>query len=154
MIYKELLAKELDQKSEGFRKFASNQTQDLGAYLDKFAQFCRKSHAEISFALQKTENYGAMPAEEFESSENFAFLFGQSWQNHEQARRWAFEVLQKRTTFAADGSQLFLEREISLPVGAIQIGWFENPHDETKSYRKNAEFRVLAPEDLMMPEEP
>ena len=154
MLYKELLTEELNQKSEGFRKFALDQTQDLSAYLDKLTRFCQKSYTEIVLVLQRTENYGAMPADEFESSEDFTFLFDQNWQNHEEARQWAFEILQKRTTFAADGSQLFFEREVSLPVGAIQIGWFENPHDETKGYKKNAEFRVLAPEDLMLPDEP
>jgi hypothetical protein len=154
MLYKELLTEELNQKSEGFRRFAVDKAEDLGAYLEKFALFCRKSYAEIAFVLQKTENYGAHPAEEFDAAEDFTFAFGEAWTNHEDARRWAFGVLQKRTTFAADGSQLFFEREVSLPVGAIQIGWFENPHDETKPYRKNAEFRVLAPEDLMLPDEP
>lgn len=154
MIYKELLTKELDEKSEGFKKFAFEKAQDLNAYLEKFASFCVKSHAEIVSVLEKSENYGAFPADEFTSAENFTFEFGQKWNNHEEARGWAFEILAKRTTFAADGSQLFFEREVSLPIGAIQIGWFENPHDETKSYRKNAEFRVLTPEDLMRPDEP
>ena len=154
MIYRELLTNELNQKREGFMKFASDKAQDLGAYLDKFARFCEKSQAEIAFVLQNTENYGACPAEEFDDCEKFSFPFGESWSNHEEARNWAFQILQKRTTFAADGSQLFFEREVSLPVAAIQIGWFENPHDENKSYKKNAEFRVLAPEDLMLPDEP
>ena len=154
MLYKELLTAELNQKSEGFRKFALEQTEDLSAYLDKLTRLCQKSHAEIVEVLQKTENYGACPADEFEASEKFSYLFNQNWKNHEEARRWAFEILQKRTTFAADGSQLFFEREVSLPVAAIQIGWFENPHCETQSYKKNAEFRVLAPEDLMLPDEP
>ncbi len=154
MIYRELLTNELNQKREGFIKFASDKAQDLGAYLDKFARISEKSHAEITSVLQKTENYGAFPAKEFDDCENFSFPFAESWQNHEEARNWAFKILQKRTTFAADGSQLFFEREVSLPVAAIQIGWFENPHDETKGYTKNAEFRVLAPEDLMLPDEP
>lgn len=154
MLYKELLTAELNQKSEGFRKFAFEQTQDLGAYLDKFSRFCQTIYSEIVAVLEKNENYGAFPSKEFESSEKFSHLFNQNWRNHEEARRWAHSILQKRTTFAADGSQLFLEREVSLPVAAIQIGWFENPHCETQSYKKNAEFRVLAPEDLMLPDEP
>lgn len=154
MLYRELLTDELRQKSEGFRRFASDKAQDLSAYLEKLARFGQKTCVEITEVLREKSNCGAIPADEFDAAENFSFSFGQNWSNHEEARAWAFEILKKRTTFAADGSQLFLEREISLPVGAIQIGWFENPHCETKSYKKNAEFTVLTPEDLMLPDEP
>lgn len=154
MLYRELLTDELKQKSEGFRRFASDKAQDLSAYLEKLARFGQKTYAEITEVFREKSNCGAIPADEFDAAENFSFRFGQNWLNHEEARAWAFEILKKRTTFAADGSQLFLEREISLPVGAIQIGWFENPHDETKGYKKNAEFSVLTPADLMLPDEP
>jgi hypothetical protein len=154
MLYRELLTEELRQKSEGFRRFASDKAHDLGVYLEKLALLSQKTCAEIREILCKKTNCGAIPADEFDKAENFSLPFGQNWTNHEEARRWAFETLRKRTTFAADGSQLFLEREFSLPIGAIQIGWFENPHDETKSYRKNAEFSVLTPADLMLPDEP
>lgn len=154
MLYRELLTDELRQKSKDFRQFASDQARDLNFYFEKFALFSQKSYAEVTEKLRPKLNCGAIPADELEKAENFSFLFGQKWTNHEEARRWASEILQKRTTFAADGSQLFLARELSLPVGAIQIGWFENPHDETKNYQKNAEFRVLAPADFMLPEEP
>jgi hypothetical protein len=61
--------------------------------------------------------------------------------------------LQNRTTFAADGSQLFSERDVSLPVGAIQIGWFENPHDAARRYEKSAHFEILSPEVLLQEQE-
>ena len=35
---------------------------------------------------------------------------------------------EQRVTFAADGSQLLPGRELSLPVAAVQVAWFENPH--------------------------
>ncbi len=77
-----------------------------------------------------------------------------SWANHEEARGWANSILQNRTTFAADGSQLYAEKETSLPVAAIQIGWFENPHNAEQSYEKNAKFFVLSPEKLLSQDEP
>lgn len=96
----------------------------------------------------------AIPSEEFEPAQRFSISFNQAWNNHEEARRWAFEILQNRTTFAADGSQLFAEREVSLPVAAIQIGWFENPHNEGIGYEKQAHFFVLPPNELLSQDEP
>lgn len=154
MLYRELLSSELDKQREDFGRFARAQAQDLNDYLEKLARLCEKSGAEINSQLQGRENVGAIPSKEMDAAKNFLFSFEQSWRNHEEARAWAAEILQNRTTFAADGSQLFAESEVSMPVGAIQIGWFENPHDDTLKYEKNAYFRILAPDKLLAPEEP
>jgi len=154
MLYRELLTKELNQKSEDFKRFALDQSKDLNEYLEKLSRFCHTPYAEIFALLEGAENCGAIPSEEFEKARQFSISFNQSWQNHEEARRWAFEILQNRTTFAADGSQLFAEREVSLPVAAIQIGWFENPHNEGLGYEKQAHFFVLPPNELLSQDEP
>jgi hypothetical protein len=149
MLYRELLTNELNQRSEGFKSFADEQARDLSEYSEKLSCLCRKSHAEIASLFERAENIGALPSEELDAAVNFAFSFNQSWANHEEARCWATSVLENRTTFAADGSQIYAEKEISLPVGAIQIGWFENPHDASQRYEKNAYFEVLSPKDLL-----
>ena len=155
MLYRELLAGELNKQSDEFKRFALDQSKDLNEYLEKLARFCRTPYAEISALLEGAENCGAIPSEEFaRGGQPFSISFNQTWQNHEQARAWAFEVLQNRTTFAADGSQLFAEREVSLPVAAIQIGWFENPHNEGAGYEKQARFFVIPPGELLSQDEP
>jgi hypothetical protein len=154
MLFRALLADELKKQSEEFVQFGDAQKSDLTEYLSKLASLSEESHAEIAVRFAGEENIGATPAAEFDSAKNFSFPFTEKWKNHEEARAWAFEILEKRTTFAADGSQIFIEREASLPVGAVQIGWFENPHDETKSYEKNADFFILSPAKLLSPEEP
>lgn len=153
MLFRELLSDELNKQSEGFKRFALNQASDLSDYLAKLARLCGKSHAEIFRSLQRAENVGALPSEELDAAQNFAFPFNEIWTNHEEARAWAFEILKNRTTFAADGSQLFAEREVSLPVAAVQIGWFENPHNDALGYEKNARFFVLSPEELLKDQE-
>jgi len=35
-----------------------------------------------------------------------------------------------------------------VPVGAVQIGWFVNPHDGEQGYVKDIHFEVLAPDEL------
>ena len=153
MLFRELLSNELNEQSDGFKRFALEQAQDLSEYLEGLAQLVQNSHAEILEKLNGADNCGAIPSEELDATRSFVAPFGETWANHEEARRWAFEILDKRTTFAADGSQLFIEREFSLPVAAVQIGWFENPHDDALGYEKNAKFFVLSPEDLLKDQE-
>lgn len=152
MLYRELLTTELDKQREDFRRFAASQAGDLAIYLEKLNQISRMPYNEIHQKLS-SKDAGALPADELERMKSFSVLFTESWANHEEARRWANEILKNRTTFAADGSQLFSEREVSLPVGAIQIGWFENPHDESQRYEKNAYFKILSPEILLQQQE-
>ncbi|MDQ2746283.1 MAG: DNA double-strand break repair nuclease NurA [Acidobacteriota bacterium] len=153
MLYRELLQQELKNQSDGFVNFARTQAADLHEYLTKLNQIADVSHAALIEKLDSLESVGAFPADEFDAASNFAFSFNEIWRNHEESRRWAYKILDKRTTFAADGSQLFIEREVSLPVAAVQIGWFENPHDDRLGYEKNARFFVLSPEDLLKDQE-
>jgi hypothetical protein len=154
MLFRGLLTDELKNQSAEFLQFGESQTDDLKEYLSKLAALSQRSHAEIAARFAGKENIGAMPAAEFDSAKGFSCPFAEKWKNHEEARGWALGILEKRTTFAADGSQIFIEREASFPVGAVQIGWFENPHDETKPYEKKADFFILSPQKLLSPEEP
>lgn len=153
MLYRELLQAELKTQSDGFVNFAREQAADLREYLAELAKLRDTSYEELSDKIDRLENVGALPAPEFQAARDFAFSFDEIWAHHEESRRWAFEILHRRTTFAADGSQLFIEREVSLPVAAVQIGWFENPHDDALGYEKNAKFFVLSPEDLLKDQE-
>lgn len=154
MLYRELLTNELNEQRSDFQRFSATQSSDLTAYLEKLKKLCGTPGAEIRARLQNVEAAGALPSAELDARESFSFQFAPKWENHEEARLWATQILKNRTTFAADGSQLYAEKEVSLPVGAIQIGWFENPHDENQTYEKNARFSVLSPEKLLSRDEP
>ncbi len=149
MLFRELLTAELHKQKEDFQHYAQNQDRDLNEYLEKLQKLCDAPGAEAFAKLQFKDDSGAAPSEELDSCKSFCFGFSEKWNNHEQARRWALEVLQNRTTFAADGSQIYAEKDVSLPVGAIQIGWFENPHDSAERYEKNAYFEILSPQVLL-----
>ena len=149
MLFRELLTAELHKQREDFQRFADAQNTDLSEYLALLRTLSRTTSDEIRAQIGQNEDAGALPAGELDSNKSFTFAFHEKWQNHEQARRWAFEILQNRTTFAADGSQIYAEKDISLPVGAIQIGWFENPHDAAQRYEKNAYFEILSPRELL-----
>ncbi|CAN5768066.1 DNA double-strand break repair nuclease NurA [soil metagenome] len=149
MLYRELLTSELHNQREDFRRYALEQSSDLEFYFDALKKLGKENFAELEKNLFAHDNAGAIPADELDKNKTFTFSFSEKWQNHEQARKWANEILNNRTTFAADGSQVYAEKDTSLPVGAIQIGWFENPHSTEKSYEKNVSFRILSPKELL-----
>lgn len=153
MLFRDKLQKELNDRSEDFLAFLREQSNELELYLAALRKLEKTPFAEIEKRLSEIENVGAIPADELDKRDTFCFHFHSSWQNHEQARAWAAEILADRTTFAADGSQLYVEKETSLPIGAIQIGWFENPHNSAETYEKNADFRILSPKDLLVDQE-
>ncbi len=148
------MTSELNNQSSDFQNYAREQAGDLHLYLGALRRVEKLGGAAIREKLADAKNVGAIPADELERQQSFTFSFDENWSNHEQARRWATQILENRTTFAADGSQLYAEKETSLPIGAIQIGWFENPHNAEIGYEKNARFFVLSPEKLLAQDEP
>ncbi|MBC7901502.1 MAG: DNA double-strand break repair nuclease NurA [Saprospiraceae bacterium] len=148
MLFREGLCDELENRSEDFRAYLREKSSELTFYFDALSKLEQTPYQSIEQKFSQPEDCGAIPATELTSQGSFSFPFGISWQNHEQAREWAGEILQNRTTFAADGSQIYAGKETSVPVAAIQIGWFENPHDAVKPYEKNARFEILTPDDL------
>jgi hypothetical protein len=91
---------------------------------------------------------GALPSAERVAGQTVVRPFGQRWDNHQDARAWAMEVLRGVPTLAVDGSQITPGRDFSIPVGAVQVGWFENHHDPVLSYVKDIAFEILPPADL------
>lgn len=91
---------------------------------------------------------GALPTQEWDEAENLCLSFGCQWANHEEARAWALGVLSGRPVAAVDGSQIPPSKDFNIPVGAIQIGWFINPHEAGVPYIKDVSFQVLSPDEL------
>lgn len=154
MLYRELLTGELHNQREDFQNYVREQAGDLNFYRNALRAVEKLAGGEIREKLAGAENVGAIPADELDRQKSFTFSFATKWANHEEARAWAARILENRTTFAADGSQLYAEKETSLPIAAIQIGWFENPHNDDFGYEKNARFFVLSPEKLLSQDEP
>jgi hypothetical protein len=149
MLFRELLANQLEEKKTDFAEFSQQQRDSLSVYLAKIKRLEQTSIEAIQKKFEFKAETGAMPSVELAKYKSFAVPFPQIWNNHEESRRWAFEILQNRTTFAVDGSQIPPTRDVSLTVAAVQVGWFENPHSESIRYEKNAEFFILSPSDLL-----
>lgn len=98
--------------------------------------------------LQSIEQPGALPTIERQAGLSLIRPFAPRWSNHPEAREWARQVLAKVQTCAVDGSQITPSRDYSVPVGAVQVGCFENDHSGAGTYRKTLHFKVLTNDEL------
>ncbi|MGB3788361.1 MAG: DNA double-strand break repair nuclease NurA [Phormidesmis sp.] len=71
------------------------------------------------------------------------------WENREQSLEWVKQHLSDVTTFAVDGSQVFPQKDFSIPIALVQIGWFENHHSAAGTYEKDILLDVMTPKDLV-----
>ncbi len=115
--------------------------------------FGREPFDRIQAALA-AEWTGAIPSPEWAAHPDFRIPFHADWQNHQQARQWAFDHILNIPTFAVDGSQIRPTTDYSLPVAIIQIGWFENLHTPQAAYKKDTYVEVVTPQRLLINGEP
>lgn len=149
MLFRELFIDELKTHKAEFEQFF----QDSGAARDHYARLLKvlaeSDGEELRRRFAQEKNIGALPSEELDKVRATNVSFGHDWQNHEQSRLWVSGVLENRTTFAVDGSQMGPDKNISLPVAAVQVGWFENEHNAQGDYTKGARPVILSPKDLI-----
>ncbi len=125
---------------------------EVRAYARRLRALAGRSAAEIAQAATqgRKRRPSALPSDELERAGACVVPFEAQWRSHEDARRWALQALAGRSTCAVDGSQLLPGREISLPVAAVQVAAFENPHTpEGRGYRKAAHFELITPDELL-----
>ena len=155
MLYRQRLIAELGDRREEFVEFGREWAAEAADYAGRLAALEGRAVAEIrreaeaNLAEVRARAFGSLPAEEFERAGRFVLPFGRRWRTHEEARAWAVDALVERATFAADGSQILPGREVSMPVAAVQVAWFENPHArDGAGYRKEWDFRLVTPKEL------
>lgn len=152
MLEQQRVLRALDDKRNEFAAYAEGLTQQNARFDDWAVRVEGLSADEIHARLAElpdNQHSGALPTAEFDVTPTPLRLpFDQTWSDHQEARAWARTVLEGRTTVAVDGSQITPAPEYVPPVGAIQIGWFINPHRSGEAYIKDLEFEVLAPDDL------
>jgi hypothetical protein len=150
MIYREKIIAAFKEKEDLFA-FFDREFQDNSALYDlKLVEFVSAGYEKIRSELAQFESPGALPSEEFMRAKQMVISFAEKWENHEESRRWAYEALHGHHTFAADGSQIMPSKDLSLPVAAVQVAWFENPHTPDGRYSKDSRFEVLTPADLLI----
>ncbi|MFN2595924.1 MAG: DNA double-strand break repair nuclease NurA, partial [Pyrinomonadaceae bacterium] len=150
------LIEELSRTRDDFVEFGRATRESARDYVARLRALEGKTAAEIGRAAGEgiaagvARAPGALPTEEIGQAGSFVVPFGRAWRTHEEARAWAVDALSDRVTFAADGSQIMPGREVSLPVAAVQVAWFENPHTrDGASYRKEWDFKLVTPQELL-----
>jgi hypothetical protein len=149
MLYQHLLSQALKSKREEFLLFDSTWREDMRDYVRRLRALGGRGSREVAEALSASKEPGAIPSGELDRAGAVILPFDKSWRTHEESRRWAIDVLENRVTFAADGSQLVPGRDVSLPVAAVQVAWFENPHTRDGRYVKDVRCALLSPQELL-----
>ena len=150
MIFTGKVTAALEEKRTHFRNYQVGlqaQQAQVGAWLAALRQ---QTAATLAARLDESGVAwpGALPTAEFDQAADLLLPFGQQWSSHADARGWAMTVLKDRPVAAVDGSQITPTKEYSLPVGAVQVGWFINFHEAEGRYIKDVLFEVLAPGEL------
>jgi hypothetical protein len=148
MLHRGKVIAALEAKAGRFAGYDQQLHDALAAYEAALAQVQTLDQAALEARLSGIPWPGARPTAEHDRFPDLVMPFAEQWENHEQARAWAKDVLTGVPTIAVDGSQITPSKELSLPVGAVQIGWFVNPHTAEADYVKDVAFEVLAPDEL------
>src|SRR5262249_9924376 len=150
MISRDKILRQLHNKRDQFIAFEDSFQDEAGKYLDALDQMAMLPRSEVSRRLTIAETPGALPTAEFDAAPDLRIAFPHKWGNHQEGREWAFNTLLDHPTFAVDGRQIRPDDDLSIPVAAVQVAWFENQHTSDGRYTKDARFEVLTPEDLVV----
>jgi hypothetical protein len=150
MIYREKIIAALDGRRFDFASFENELRAQFATYAEALDHLSAITLDDLIARLGKFASPGALVTEEFRDAPALVIPFDHEWRNHEEARAWGFETLLGRTTFAADGSQILPSKDFSVPVAAVQVGWFENPHTVNGGYVKDVRFEILTPSEVMV----
>jgi len=148
MIYREKIMAALVSRRADFLHFENDRRAQLAAYASALDQLSTTSSEKLLAQLSESDAPGALPTRELDRA--LVVPFDHEWPSREEARAWSYGTLLGRTTFAADGSQILPTKDFSVPVAAVQVGWFENPHTPGGHYVKDAAFELLSPAEVMV----
>ena len=140
--------KALEAKGSAFEDHLRLAREQLDTYRAVLAWYQQQSREDLDLLLKPHLRPGARPTLERIAGRSCALPFELQWENHQQARAWARQVLDGVPTLAVDGSQITPDPAFSLRVGAVQVGWFENRHLPGGEYVKDLHFEVLSPDEL------
>ena len=150
MLSRDKVLGALQDKRADFEQYQDKQHSEQDTRRRLLDIFVRLSAAEVEarVAERGQEWPGALPTAELDAADELRIPFAERWANHTEARRWALAVLQERPAAAVDGSQIPPSKDFSVPLGAVQIGWYVNHHIPGGRYEKDLYFEVLPPQAL------
>ncbi|WP_026101226.1 DNA double-strand break repair nuclease NurA [Synechococcus sp. PCC 7336] len=138
----------LDRKHDAFANFDSDAVYRRQLYQKALRQLLDLNSLAIAQRLAGETAPGALPTSEWDRYRHWRVPFKARWNNREESLKWVGDTIEGVPTFAVDGSQLCLGKDVSIPVALVQVGWYENHHCQAGSYDKDIWLEVLAPDDL------
>jgi hypothetical protein len=148
MLYPEKVRVALEAKKDKFTSAQIELQQDIDRLKEALNNLSSLKRDEIEKRLAGILAPGARPTEEQDNYPDIIVPFVNSWKNKQESLFWAKKTLQGINTFAADGSQISPSKDLSIPVGVIQVGWYENRHQPNGEYVKDINLEVLSPDEL------
>jgi hypothetical protein len=148
MLYAARVANELVNSLDRFRAFAEAERVIFQAYDAVLTEIDGLDRAEIERRLAGAHPAGALPGEEWDNATALIVPAHLQFDHHRAAREWALARIEGVRTLAVDGSEIKPTKDYSLPVAAVQIAWFENPHDASVRYIKDVAFQIVDPVEL------
>jgi hypothetical protein len=149
MLYAAKVARQLETSLERFRELAASEQSTVRAFERAIAVLESLDAGEIARRLGAVGRAGALPSEEWSTGSSLVVPFGTQFENHRAAREWALRHIAGIRTLAVDGSEIKPTKDYSLPIAAVQVAWFENPHVATERYVKDVAFEIIHPDELV-----
>jgi hypothetical protein len=141
----------LSAKREDFTAFNREALRDLQQYREALSKIVSLPDKTLAQMLsQHSGDLGARPLESLSQAPEGIIPCHLVWQSREQSLNWVRDRLMGITTFAVDGSQIYPNKDLSIPVALVQIGWFENPHLSTGDYEKDIRLDIMTPQDMQV----
>lgn len=141
----------LSAKREDFTAFNREALRDLQQYREALSKIVSLPDKTLAHMLsQHSGDLGARPLEPLSQAPEGIMPCHLVWQSREQSLNWVRDRLMGITTFAVDGSQIYPNKDLSIPVALVQIGWFENPHLSTGDYEKDIRLDIMTPQDMQV----
>ncbi len=148
MLYPSRVSRQLEANVERFRTFAETERAAFHTFDGPLALLDSFDQAALIERLAVDDRPGALPSEEWQEATGLIVPFDTQFEHHRAARSWALDQIAGITTVAVDGSEIKPTKDYSLPIAAVQVGWFENPHRADVPYVKDATFEVVDPAEL------
>lgn len=140
----------LNQKRADFASFDESTSSYLSQYRAAWNSWATMNPADRDdWIAGQSGEVGARPLEPINARNKGIVRSHLSWDSREQSLQWVAEHLTDVTTFAVDGSQVFPQKDFSIPIALVQIGWFENHHCKEGRYEKDIQLDVMTPKDLV-----
>lgn len=139
----------LQSKRADFEQFGQATYKSLQLYQTALKVSAQATEQALLERLHNFHSFerGAEPVEPLGQWESWVMPSGLKWQSREESHHWVRDRLLGISTFAVDGSQIYPGKDLSIPIALVQIGWFENFHQDGR-YEKDIAVDVMTPKDL------